>query len=518
MAQGRLLLVVLFVAVSSSAPTSAQVVINEFAYDDSGADDEEYVELYNATGEEVDLTGWRVVRGTGATASLLTLLPRETLSSGAFLLVGSANVPGVDVIVPGGDLLGDGPSYLFVVNGDGEPVDAVAYEANKGFAGAPEAAIAEEGIWGNHVLVSGTHLSWQRWEDGQDTDVNAADFGHLPWTPGRTNNRDGQPTLDEDFEAHEVEAALTALPGSFVPATVVDPALASVSNPNVIDESPDGGLAAVVWDPAGGGNFAVLEARAVAQLEFEAWVYFDAAPRPGGELETWSVGLAGTSGTFFNTPILFDANGNTGVTWTYQITDAGGVLSLIDEGLGGPAASRVRLAEIPILVGENDGWQRLRLSVDGTDVQAAFGGAIGGDDGEQIRASLRRAGFGSVYIGYREALSDNTAVRPFTFDAVTIRTTSGGARRFVRGDTNADRDTNLADAVFLLNHLFVAGAEPPCVKAADVNDDGGVNLSDAVFLLAHLFSAGASPPAPTEACGLDASADALSCVAFSPCG
>lgn len=38
--------------------TFAQVVINEFAYDDTGTDDVEFVELYNAGTTPVDISGW----------------------------------------------------------------------------------------------------------------------------------------------------------------------------------------------------------------------------------------------------------------------------------------------------------------------------------------------------------------------------------------------------------------------------------------------------------------------------
>ncbi len=41
----------------------SQVVINEFAYDDSQTDDEEYVELFNAGDTEVDLEGWFLATG-----------------------------------------------------------------------------------------------------------------------------------------------------------------------------------------------------------------------------------------------------------------------------------------------------------------------------------------------------------------------------------------------------------------------------------------------------------------------
>ena len=37
-----------------------RVVINEFAYDDTGTDNLEFIELYNADTEPVDISGWIV--------------------------------------------------------------------------------------------------------------------------------------------------------------------------------------------------------------------------------------------------------------------------------------------------------------------------------------------------------------------------------------------------------------------------------------------------------------------------
>lgn len=84
---------------------------------------------------------------------------------------------------------------------------------------------------------------------------------------------------------------------------------------------------------------------------------------------------------------------------------------------------------------------------------------------------------------------------------------------FVRGDTNGDGDTNLGDAIRLLQTLFVAGAPPlECEDAADVNDDGALSIDDAITVLQYLFVPGApNPPAPFPSDGPDPTADALTC-------
>jgi len=88
---------------------------------------------------------------------------------------------------------------------------------------------------------------------------------------------------------------------------------------------------------------------------------------------------------------------------------------------------------------------------------------------------------------------------------------------FRRGDVNGDGGVNIADAVALLNALFVPGSsQPECLDSADVNDDSGLNVADAVTLLNALFVPGSAPPpdpGPFD-CGIDPSDDGLDCVLY----
>ena len=93
----------------------------------------------------------------------------------------------------------------------------------------------------------------------------------------------------------------------------------------------------------------------------------------------------------------------------------------------------------------------------------------------------------------------------------------GPAGRFVRGDSNADGQTDLSDAIAVLNALFLGGQAPGCEKSADTNDDGAVDISDPVGLLGFLYLGGAEPPAPYGACGADGTADGLTCASFPIC-
>jgi hypothetical protein len=91
-------------------------------------------------------------------------------------------------------------------------------------------------------------------------------------------------------------------------------------------------------------------------------------------------------------------------------------------------------------------------------------------------------------------------------------------QQFRRGDSNADAKVDLSDPIFTLGFLFLGTAKPACIDAADADDTGVLDLSDAVNIILFLF-AGGDPLAPpgTENCGIDPTADDLSCESGAPC-
>jgi hypothetical protein len=93
-----------------------------------------------------------------------------------------------------------------------------------------------------------------------------------------------------------------------------------------------------------------------------------------------------------------------------------------------------------------------------------------------------------------------------------------GARAFIRGDTNQDSKTDIADAIWSVNHLFLSGPRPRCLDTADANDDGRYDITDVVYELAYIFQGGPGMPGPIGLCGLDATeTDPLGCERFLPC-
>ena len=85
---------------------------------------------------------------------------------------------------------------------------------------------------------------------------------------------------------------------------------------------------------------------------------------------------------------------------------------------------------------------------------------------------------------------------------------SSPLQEFNRGDANNDGRLDIADPIWTINALFMAGPPSVCQDAADSNDDGSIDISDAQYSISYLFEGGPAPSAPFGACGLDPSDDA----------
>jgi len=71
----------------------------------------------------------------------------------------------------------------------------------------------------------------------------------------------------------------------------------------------------------------------------------------------------------------------------------------------------------------------------------------------------------------------------------------GPAHAFILGDSNGDNLLNLADPVYLLNHLYRGGAAPPPGTRPDADCSGTMSLSDAIALIDYFFMDGEAPGA-----------------------
>ena len=115
----------------------------------------------------------------------------------------------------------------------------------------------------------------------------------------------------------------------------------------------------------------------------------------------------------------------------------------------------------------------------------------------------------------RDGTDRLSAVERLVFTDRVVDPTAGGS--FLRGDGNGDGTIDLTDAVYTLNYLFLGGAVPACLDAADADDSEEVQLTDAIYTLGFLFSGGAPPPAPYPDCGEDPTAEGLDCASRGSC-
>lgn len=89
---------------------------------------------------------------------------------------------------------------------------------------------------------------------------------------------------------------------------------------------------------------------------------------------------------------------------------------------------------------------------------------------------------------------------------------------FVRGDPDGTGEPDMADALALLETLFVPGSRfLSCETAADLNDSGDLDVTDAVHLLRFLYSGGSPPLSPYPDCDTDPTVDDLLCIRYAPC-
>lgn len=76
---------------------------------------------------------------------------------------------------------------------------------------------------------------------------------------------------------------------------------------------------------------------------------------------------------------------------------------------------------------------------------------------------------------------------------------AGETLGFLRGDANSDGSIDIADAVTMLQHLFL-GAPCGCLDAADVDGTGTLEVTDPIALLGYIFLGGPPPASPFPSC------------------
>lgn len=448
-----LLLTAAAFAPQGPGPSTAPVVINEFAYDDSGTDDKEFVELFNRTNAPIDLSGWivRCVEGTspGGTNTSFTIPVGTTILPGGYVVVGTATVPN---LTPGCTVAVNFLENTVAADGitledtTATVVDSVLW----GFAlwTAPVPAYAEgTGLWGRvftgDSVTNPIFTSAQRRTDGYDSNDNGNDFVYMGWTPGAANGSTNILALNvtQTCDGTAGTNLSSDFASSFAPALLADPTavtraiVASVPVVMSIPASPQGGNVAVMHDPTGGGNAQYLRVPVGDDFLVECYVYVSGGNPAiaGTEGESFAIGVGTTDsyaspadvpGTYYAATSACTAVGNrepgaTGIAWMAYQTTSQTAFYLVDMNNGGPGFT-VLGGPIVATPGVNDGWQRLRLRCSAGNVVGNFGGTFGADDGQRFAATVAGRPSGQVYFQYRECVLANGNLLPLITDQLEV--------------------------------------------------------------------------------------------------
>jgi len=209
-----------FASVSGPAPDCdplPTLVINEVDYDMPGDDLAEFIELMNVGEETVNLNGIKVVLvngGNGLPYAPFITLGNVDLAPGAYYVIGSANVPNVDLVVFNSTLpvntnlaiQNGAPDGIRLTTADDIILDQMSYEG---------AMTTTEGNSAPTDNGSNASLGLSRIPNGTDTDDNSVDFVLTCITPGEAN---GGVDSDEDGTPDCIDLC----PGGPEPGTACD--------------------------------------------------------------------------------------------------------------------------------------------------------------------------------------------------------------------------------------------------------------------------------------------------------
>ena len=160
---------------SCDEASAATLVINEFMADPDGADSGyEWLELYNAGGSSLNISGWRIswFKSNPDSASGSAAVPSGTsIAANGYLLLGDESVSGTDVQVTldmGNGTDGDG---LHLSDCAGTMEDAVVYGSNN-----DDGIYDENGVASSLAPDPGSEDALIRSPDGSDTNASGSDF------------------------------------------------------------------------------------------------------------------------------------------------------------------------------------------------------------------------------------------------------------------------------------------------------------------------------------------------------
>ncbi|MBL8756289.1 MAG: lamin tail domain-containing protein [Planctomycetes bacterium] len=382
---------------------AADVVFNEVCYDDQGTG-HEFVELFNTTTSAKSIAGWYVVAVTSsAQTTVLLAPPTATVQPHGVWHAGAGSTTSLLLPLP------NGATSLRLHDQNGALVDTLHYEAVSGLLG--EVFRQGHPLFGEHKRTPGLPTSWGRNNDGHVTDTGSgpdSDNG-FEWrigaaTPGLSNDL---PDTGYVQTSYENISTVPEWGGCQVAPTLVTPTPAS----------NDGGQClefAAPSAPAGRSWF--YKAIGADNYQLDAYVWLDLPAVPSGGYCVWSLGLCGTTDSEYRAATPWrtrtDENGDTGVTWVYEVLQGPGALpygtlSLVDNGAGG--TDHIVLWSETI-TSSNAGWRRLGLGVAPKSLVARVGGTVGAADVDDIERPHDHA-HGGIYVGIRQSHNVNFKMR-----------------------------------------------------------------------------------------------------------
>ena len=161
------------------------VVINEVMYDPDGADTGyEWIELFNASDETVELENW-IIQKAGTAFSDVFTFPPYLLASGEFLLIGESLVPQAQLTASlafqNGGSATDG---IRLISNNGQYTDTVLYDEPNTNQLPDDIGVVGESF----APDAGSGKTLARKHDGLDTNMAGDDFFVCSQpTPGTTN-------------------------------------------------------------------------------------------------------------------------------------------------------------------------------------------------------------------------------------------------------------------------------------------------------------------------------------------
>ncbi|MFO7896527.1 MAG: lamin tail domain-containing protein, partial [Candidatus Cloacimonadales bacterium] len=148
------------------------IKINELFYDPVGADTGyEWIELYNAGTEAVDLENWQI-ESAGTTFQSVFTFPQIEIAAAGYLLIGEAMVPGCHLYTTLAFQNGGGATDGVRIVAPGGYTDTVLYDTPNG--NNLPSDLNDPGIYFAPDISSGNSLA--RYQDGVDTDNCAEDW------------------------------------------------------------------------------------------------------------------------------------------------------------------------------------------------------------------------------------------------------------------------------------------------------------------------------------------------------